>query len=380
MGLDRPFTETDINGDYSLVDRTAVPNPSCPSSHNRPSIPSTLRQATVSRLPIMTEGPTTPSGSGDQTATSSKYHFQSLLSAEVNVNRPAITMNEAYEIRKKVDDGAYYWPDGTPRSPTTTPVQAAHGTVIMYTQTPHDYHDKLGPVEMGFDHGMLDHLEAHFKDGSVFGERKHIQTTGTGDDLTATKVTIFYALGPGGTGGEWNLGIGFRPIESIARDATDPTGTFRPVSYVLTPVKIPESDRPGLARMHGFVSDTSANRPITSLRSGQVGSGYYPVTRTYHDQSRGGDDQQKLVKCCIDTISPQGEPLPGRTYLMPADIDKKVKEALENTTSFVRNDSLPYRPQPPAIPAPIPSSISPWPPGREDKRGAQISRAICSHR
>jgi hypothetical protein len=380
MGLDRPFTETDINGDYSLVDRTAVPNPLCPSSHNRPSIPSTLRQTTVSRLPIMTEGPTTPSGSSDQTAPSSKYHFQSLLSAEVNVNRPAITMNEAYEIRKKVDDGAYYWPDGTPRSPTTTPVQAAHGTVIMYTQTPHDYHDKLGPVEMGFDHGMLDDLEAHFKDGSVFGERKHIQTTGTGDDLTATKVTIFYALGPGGTGGEWNLGIGFRPIESIARDATDPTGTFRPVSYVLTPVKIPESDRPGLARMHDFVSDTPANRPITSLRSGQVGSGYYPDTRTYHDQSQGGDDQQKLVECCIDSISPQGDPLPGRTYLMPADIDEEVKRALENTTSFIWNDSFVRRPRRPVSPAPTRSHESHWPPSQPDALRKLISEAISSFR
>ena len=330
----------------------------------------------------MTESPTTPSGSSDRTAPPSKCNFQSLLPAEVNVDdsRTAISVEEAYEVYKKVRNGASYWPDGTPRSPTTTPVQAAHGTVIMYTQTPHEYHDKLGPVEKQFDHGMLDHLEAHFKDGSVFGERKHIQTTGTGDDLTATKVTIFYALGPGGKGSEWNLGIGFRPIERIATDATDPIGSFRPVSYMLTPVKIPESDRPGLARMHDFVSDTSANRPITSLRSGQVGSGYYPVRRTYHDQSRRGDDQQNFVECCIDTISPQGDPLPGWTYLMPADIDKKVKEALENTTSFIRNDSFAKWRRRPVSPAPTRSHKSPWPPGRQDALWEIISTAISYHR
>jgi hypothetical protein len=375
MGLDRPFTETDINGDYSLVDRTAVPNPLCPSSHNRPSIPSTLRQTTVSRLPIMTEGPTTPSGSSDQTAPSSKYHFQSLLSAEVNVDCPAITVEEAYEIYKKVRNT--HWPEDLHRYPSPTPYQTADGTTIIYTETPHAYHDQLGLTEQGFDNKILGHLEAHFPDGKVFGERDHIQTTGKGDDFTATKVRIFYAL-HAGIGCEWNDGIGFRPIK--ATPATDTSDTFEPVSYKITPVKIPESDRPGLAKMHDFVSDTSANRPITSLRSGQVGSGYYPVTRTYHDQSQGGDDQQKLVECCIDTISPQGDPLPGRTYLMPADIDKKVKEALENTTSFVWNDSSSYRSQPPAIPAPIPLSISPWPPGREDKRWAKISRAIFSHR
>jgi hypothetical protein len=149
---------------------------------------------------------------------------------------------------------------------------------------------------------------------------------------------------------------------SILTDATDPTGTFRPVSYELTPVVIPEEDRAALARMHDFVSDTSAKRPITSLRSGQVGSGCYPVKRTYHDQSRGGDDRQKLVECWIDTISPQGDQLPGRTYLMPAEIDTEVKEALKNATCFISNDSF-GRPRRPASPAPTRSYKSPCPLG-----------------
>jgi len=169
----------------------------------------------------MNDGLTTPSASSDQAAPSSEYNFQPLLPAEVNVDRQAITANEAHEICKKVRDGAYYWPDGTPRSSTPTPVQAAHGTMIMYTQTPHDYHDKLGPVEKQFDGGKLDHLEAHFENGSVFGERQHIQTTGTGDDLTATRVPIFYALRPDGIGCEWNLGIGCRPMK-IKSIATEP--------------------------------------------------------------------------------------------------------------------------------------------------------------
>jgi hypothetical protein len=140
----------------------------------------------------MNEELTTPSASSDQTSPS-KYKFQPFLPTEVNIDRPAITLEDAYQVYQKVGDGVYCYPEDTPRSPTVTPFQGAQGTVIMYTRTPHGYHDQLGPTAKGFDKHTLDHLEAHFEDGSVFGERMHIQTTGGG---TAEIVTVFTLFAP----------------------------------------------------------------------------------------------------------------------------------------------------------------------------------------
>jgi hypothetical protein len=342
-----------------MVDTAAVPNPLRSSCHNCPSFPFTLSQTTQSGLSIMTEEPTTPPTRSDQTVRLSDHPFQSLLPTEVNVDRPAITVDEAYEIYQKVRDGQYCYPEDTPRSPTDTPFQGAQGAVTMYTQTPHHYHDQLGYTEQQFDKHMLDHLEVHFEGGSVFGERIHIQTTGKEDDLTATKVTIFYALGPDGIGCEWNAGIGLRPIRLTATHATDNSGTFRPVSYEITPVKIEEKDRSCLSRPQDFVSVTPETCPITSLLCPDyVGSHYYPVERTYRNESQGKDVHQPLVLCWTDTDGPRGDSPPGRIHLLPADIGKEVEEAV-NTTGFSWDNSFQYRcpPRKPVSQAP-PRSLS----------------------
>ena len=312
---------------------------------------------------------TTPSAGSDEAAPSSEYNFQSLLLAEVNVDRADITMDQAYEIYKEVRHT--HWPKDSRIYPSPTPYQTADGTTILYNETPHAYHDLLGLTEQGFDKNILSHYEAHFPDGRVFGERDHIQTTGKGDDLTATKIRIFYAFRPDGeTGCEWNAGIGFRPIRSIAPPATDTSGTPVPVSYELTPVAIAEEDRSCLSKPQDFVSDTCADRPITSLICpSQVGCRHYPLERTWHDQS---DVRQNLVMCWTPTSRSQGAAPGGKLHLIPANIDEEVKK-VKNTTSFIWKNSWEYRPQRPVSPAPTPSDGSTWPRGERYTLWARIS-------
>ena len=280
----------------------------------------------------MTDLPTTRSASSYATAPPSVYAFQPLLPSEVNVDGPAITEAEAYEQRKNVNDGPYGFPDEFPRSPTAQPLEMTNGTTMMYIETPHSYHGKLDEPECFWDDGKNQQREVHYPDGSVFGDREHIQTTGEGDESKATRIILSYALRPDGVGCEWNDRIGFRPIRSTATRETDPTGTFKPVSYEITPVTVEEWDRPLLSIPQTPTSDTDDGRPIGSET---CDDGSPTVMRTYLGQNPGGEDVQELVRCQIDRKRYPNDKLPHRrVYHIPADASD-----VRNTTGFFCDNS-----------------------------------------